>query len=207
MAAIIFDFDGTIADSFETVVQIFYELTGRREPLSADQIQRLRGTSLHQAAKELQIARWRIPFLLLKGRRRMRRVVAQLEPFAGIPELIHKLHAEGHELFIVSSNSVANIRAFLHRHNLHTYFLEMYGSVGLFNKRGALRRLLKDQNLEVVQAAYVGDEVRDVQAAQSLKLRVIAVAWGFAAGASLQAARPTALAKQPADLLRILEEV
>ncbi|MGC1176710.1 MAG: HAD hydrolase-like protein, partial [Candidatus Saccharimonadales bacterium] len=150
---------------------------------------------------------WKMPFLLMRGRRRMRQVIGQLEPFAGIPEAIRALHAEGHELFILSSNTLRNVRDFLHQHELHTYFLEIYGSVGLFGKASALRRLLREHNLERGDAIYIGDETRDVQAAQSLSLRVIAVTWGFTKPATLKALHPTALADQPSDLIRILEEL
>jgi phosphoglycolate phosphatase len=137
----------------------------------------------------------------------MSEAIQQIKPFAGIPEVIEKLHGEGHELFILSSNSVPNVRTFLHERNLHTYFLEIYGGAGLFGKSSALRRLLKEQQLEKIDAVYVGDEVRDVQAAQSIDLRVVAVSWGFARLAGLEARKPTALAKDPAELMKILEEL
>ena len=118
-----------------------------------------------------------------------------------------KLHAEGHELFIVSSNSVKNVRAFLHHHNLHTYFLEIYGGVGMFGKASALRQLLREQHLEAKEAVYIGDELRDVQAAQAIKLPVIAVTWGFARPASLNRLKPTALANSPDDIIGLVGEL
>jgi phosphoglycolate phosphatase-like HAD superfamily hydrolase len=66
---------------------------------------------------------------------------------------------------------------------------------------------LREQQLEKADAVYVGDEIRDVQAAQAVGLRVVAVSWGFARLAGLEAKRPTALAKDPADLMKILEEL
>lgn len=122
-------------------------------------------------------------------------------------EVIRKLHAEGHELFIVSSNSLHNVRHFLHKNELHTYFLEIYGGVGMFGKAPALRRLLKEQNIELADAIYIGDELRDIEAAQSINLRIIAVTWGFARHRDLENAEPSGLADTPADILRLLEEL
>jgi phosphoglycolate phosphatase len=206
MAAIIFDFDGTIADSFDFVVDFLADEAGGKT-LDKQQTQALRGRSMFAMARQLGHARWRLLRLLFRGRKRMGEAIGQIKPFAGMPEIIAKLHGEGHELFIVSSNSVPNVRAFLHEHELHTYFLEIDGGVSLFGKAPALRRVLKEQQLGKDDALYIGDETRDVQAAQSVKLRVIAVTWGFARPSNLEALRPTALAKQPADLLRILEEL
>lgn len=206
MAAIIFDFDGTIADSFEYIAGFLAAEAGL-PPLSAAQKKDLRGQSMITIGRKFGLSWWRLFRLFFKGRRRMRGVMNRVKPFDGITDVLQKLHAEGHELFIVSHNKVGNIRAFLHHHGLHTYFLEIYGGIGVFGKAPALRRLLKDQKLEKENAVYIGDELRDVQASQSIQLRVIAVTWGFARLSDLRALRPTALADEPADLIRILEEL
>jgi len=137
----------------------------------------------------------------------MGRSITHVKPFDGMPEIIRKLHAEGHELFIVTSNNLRNVHAFLHHHQLHTYFLKVYASVSLFGKAGALRRLLKEQKLPFDDALYIGDEIRDIQAAESIKLRVIAVTWGFASLSDLKSAKPVAIVSRPADLLRAIEEL
>jgi phosphoglycolate phosphatase len=205
VAAIIFDFDGTIADSFGYIIGFLSEDSG--VSLSDAQKQELRGRSMVALARHFGYHWWRMPSLFFKGRRKMAMSVNHVKPFEGITEIIEKLHVEGHELFIVSSNTVKNIHDFLHTHELHTYFLEVYGGAGLFGKAPALRKLLKEQQLDPKDAIYIGDELRDVQAAQHIDLRVIAVTWGFARPADLENLKPTALAKDPADLMRILEEL
>lgn len=206
MAAIIFDFDGTIADSFDYVAGFLAGTLGHG-PLSDKQKRDLKGLSMARMARRMGYSWWRLPLLLIKGRRRMGEVITEVQPFDGVVEVIEKLHAEGHELFIVSSNSVQNIHTFLHHHGLHTYFLEVYGGIGLFGKAPALKRLIKDQNLEASKAVYIGDEVRDVQAAQSIKMPIVAVAWGFARPDDLEDLHPLALTRKPADLLSVLEDI
>lgn len=206
MAAIIFDFDGTIANSFDYVAGFLAAEAGL-SPFTQEQKQDLRGRSMIGMARHLGYSWWRMPGLFYKGRKRMHDVIKNLEPFAGMPEVIEKLHAEGHELFLVSTNSVRNMRKFLHHHHLHTYFLEMYGGVGMFSKAPALRRLLKEQKLETQQAIYIGDELRDIEAAQSIGLRVIAVTWGFAQPSHLKAEHPNAVVESPAKLISVLEEI
>lgn len=206
MAAIIFDFDGTIVDSFDYVAEFLAAEAGTRE-LDDKRKQALRGLSMVAMARQLGHGWWKLPRLLFKGRRRMGRLINQLQPFKGMPAVIEKLSAEGHELFIVSSNSTRNVRAFLRHHRLHTYFLEIYGGIGMFSKAPTLRRLLKEHHLEAAGSVYIGDELRDVEAAQSISLPVIAVTWGFAKPADLLALRPTAAAAKPEDLVRLIGEL
>jgi phosphoglycolate phosphatase-like HAD superfamily hydrolase len=205
MAAVIFDFDGTIADSFDYVVGFLASAAG--EDLTADQRQQLRGRSMAAIGRRLGLSWVRLLRLFFKGRRDMHQAINHIEPFDDMTDTIQKLHAEGHELFVVSHNTVANIHAFLHHYDLHTYFLQIYGGVGLFGKAPVLRKVLKEQNLEKADALYVGDEIRDVQAAQSIDLRIIAVTWGFARPSDLRDLKPTAVADQPEDLIKILEEL
>lgn len=137
----------------------------------------------------------------------MHKVIKNLDTFEGMPELIGKLHNEGHELFILSTNSVRNLKRFLHHHKIHKHFLEIYGGVGPFSKAPALRQLLREQSIETSQAVYVGDELRDVESAKAIGMRAVAVTWGFASRKNLKAAKPEALADTPAQLMSILEEI
>ena len=206
MTAIIFDMDGTIADSFDYVSEFLVREAGQA-PLTADQKQALRGMSMGAMARRLGYHWWDAPYLFFKGRQRMKRTIGQIDAFAGMPEMIRKLHAEGHELFILSTNSLSNVRHFLHSHKIHQYFLDIYGGVGVFSKASALKRLLREHTLDLKYAVYVGDEQRDVEAAQSIGLRVIAVTWGFARRDDLVDLKPSGLADTPAQLTSILENL
>lgn len=206
MAAIIFDMDGTIADSFDYVSEFMAKEAGL-PPLTDEQKRQLRGMSMAGMVRVLGFPWWQGVLLFFKGRRGMHQSVRQLRAFQGMPEVIRKLHAEGHELFVLSSNSVRNIRNFLHHQKIHKYFLEIYGGAGMLGKAPALKELLKENNIELDQAVYVGDERRDVEAAKAVGVRTVAVTWGFAHRDNLIALEPMAVADTPAQLMQILEEV
>lgn len=206
MAAVIFDFDGTIANSFDFITD-FLVAEAKLETISPEQRAGLKHMSMLAMARTLGHSYWKLPGLFYRGRRTMAVSINHVEPFTGMPEVIRKLKAEGHELFIVSSNTVRNVHDFLHKHDLHTNFLEIYGGVGLFGKAPALRRLLREQNFEAKDCFYIGDELRDVEAAKSVKIRSLAVTWGFARIKDLQALKPTRLVDEPAHIISALEEL
>ena len=203
--SIIFDFDGTIADSFDTTVRVFYKLTGHGQRLSDKELARLRGLTMLQAVEELRIHPLKIPFLMMRGRLQMARRIKHIAVQPGVASVIRQLRADGHQLFIVSSNSQRNIQTFLRQHHLASDFGAVYGGVGLFNKAKALQKVLRHNQLAPDDAYYVSDEVRDVTAAQSVGIPVIAVTWGYNNAEILRQHQPTHLVEKPEQLLRLLQ--
>jgi phosphoglycolate phosphatase len=207
MAVIIFDFDGTIADSFDYVASFLELHVRRKHALTEEEKETLRGMTMQQMAMYLGSPRWYLPVLFIIGRRAMGQAMYNVPLFEGMGAVIDKLHAEGHELMIVSSNNSRNIRKFLKQHHLYKFFTDIYGDAGFFGKKRAIRRVLGRNHMEPEQAWYIGDEARDVVAAKAAGVRVIAATWGFDHAHILAEHEPAALAGHPADIIRILEEM
>jgi phosphoglycolate phosphatase len=207
MAAIIFDFDGTIADSFEYVAAFLERHVRRGRVLTGQEKQALRGMTMPQMAIHLGTPKWRLPILFIIGRYAMGRAIYDVPMFPGMGKVIEQLHAEGHVLMIVSSNNTRNIRKFLKQHHLYMYFTDLYGGAGFFGKRRAIHKILRRNNLERQDSLYIGDESRDVQASKDAGIRCIAASWGFDQADILASHDPTAVAGSPQDIVRILEEI
>jgi len=88
---IVFDFDGTIADSFEVFLEVLATIVKHSRPLTAKQIADLRKAPLKDIIKELGIRPWQIPFLLMRGRREISARMEQIPAFNGIPEALTQL--------------------------------------------------------------------------------------------------------------------
>lgn len=205
MGNIIFDFDGTIADSFALAVHIYEQLLRGGEPMPPEEIERLRSMSMLHVALELKIAPWRVPWLLARGRTLMRRRINTVEAFEGMPELIRQLNQDGHKLFITSSNSVQNIKPLLKRYDLRKEFIKLYGSAGLFGKANLLKRLIGRQKLDPNETFYIGDEVRDIEASKRAGIKVVAVTWGYNSEVILREHHPDFVAKTPADIRKLVQ--
>jgi len=201
---LIFDFDGTIADSFESLLSVFENITARPQKLTAKEIKELRGSSLRQIIKFLKIKRWQIPSLMLKAKRQIAVKIIDIKTFEGMPRVLKELHENGYKMFILSTNSSENITKFLKVNHLDAYFYEIYGDIGLRSKSTALKKILKKESLNVSECFYIGDEVRDVEAAKKIGMKSIAVGWGFNYPAALKQAKPDHLSTKPKDLLKYL---
>jgi phosphoglycolate phosphatase len=206
MSAIVFDFDGTIVDSRKYFIEFISKEAGR-SPLTQVEEESLYGLPLAAVAKALGMSWWRLPRLYFKGRKRMDAVIRDLEPFEDMPKTIKKLHAEGHELFIISSNSIKNIRVFLKKHKLREHFVEIYGGVEVFGKASMFHRLLREHGFKPNELISVGDEIRDIEAAQSVKVKTVAVTWGFARAEDLKKLGPDAMANTPEEIIMAIAEL
>lgn len=198
--AIAFDFDGTIADSFELFVEAFRKVAPVKEPESID-IEKLRGMSVKEVIKILGVKKWQIPKLVVDGRKEMANGVADLEVFPGIHDVLKQLKKSGDQMFILSSNSPENIRKCLEKNGLADYFEDIIGDIGLTAKKKAIKTLAKMVDQELI---YVGDEVRDVEAARKAGVKCIAVSWGFNTREALEKSGPEKIISEPKQLIEKL---
>jgi phosphoglycolate phosphatase len=202
--ALIFDFDGTIADSFETLLAIFEEVTKRPEKLTASELKELRGQSLKEIIRYLKIRRWQIPRLILKAKKMVAVKIVDIKTFPGMPETLRQLNKDGRKMYVMSTNSSVNINKFLKKNKLDECFTKVYGDIGLRSKSSALKKVIKKEKLKADDCTYIGDEVRDIEAAKKAGVTSVAVAWGFNYPEALESAKPDAIAKTPKDLIDIL---
>jgi len=204
--AVIFDFDGTIADSFVYVLNFLKAEAGNMQTYSIAEQKTLRQMSMKRLALHIGVPVWRLPLVYFKGRRVMRAHMEHVQPFAGMPQVIAELHAAGYQLFIASANSGKNIRHLLKGQGLDHYFKAIRGGSGYTGKASFIRQMLIRYRLSKDLTWYVGDETSDVVAASAAGVRCLAVTWGFADPKSLKEMEPEGLASKPADIVRIVDD-
>lgn len=204
---LIFDFDGTLADSLPLLIALFYEITKSEQQFSAAEIERLRNMPAQRVIKELGVPLYRVPRLLIHGRNQLTKHIDDLAAIDGIVPVVKKLHKKGFKLYIVSSNSTHNIQLFLDRYGIGAYFEHIYGGVGIFGKASALKSVMKREKLDRGSCVYIGDETRDIEAARKAGVAAISVSWGFNGKQILQEYQPDALVDLPGDLLKATEAV
>lgn len=200
--AIIFDFDGTIADSLPAIIDVFEELTGRVGQYDEGHIAKYRHLSLLELTSELQVPKWKIPMLLVKGRSMLQKHLTDITPHPGIHAVLATLQARDVRMYILSSNSTQNVNDYLKHHDLAKYFNEVYGGASLLGKAPRLNKLIETERIDKANSWYVGDETRDVIAAHAVGLHMASVTWGYNSREALEIKQPDFLADTPEALLK-----
>ncbi|MDJ0615184.1 MAG: HAD-IA family hydrolase [Calothrix sp. MO_192.B10] len=204
---IIFDFDGTIADTLDALVSIANHLADDfgYAPIAAEELAYLRNLSSRQIIKYSGVSLLKIPFLIKKVQSELKGKIQDLKPIAGIKESLVSLKDEEHRLGIITSNSSDNVMDFLRHNNLETLFDFIYSGVTIFGKTTIINNALKQNKLSPQQVIYVGDEIRDIEASKKANIKVIAVAWGFNSQEVLAKQNPDFLIHQPQELLQVVK--
>lgn len=201
---ILFDFDGTLVDSLDAAFTAFRQVGPEFgcAPLSRERMERLRGMHALEVVHALGVPMYRLPHLATRMRRAMRADLMETVPIEGIGEVLETLLQRGHRLGILSSNARASVHEYVRRHRLPGLD-RVVGGTGLFGKAGALRRQARIRGIDPGRLVYVGDELRDLDAAREARVRFAAVAWGYTPLERLAAAGPDFQCRDPRDLLSI----
>ena len=201
---IIFDFDGTIADSFAAVWKISNNLAAEfGYPVTqANDITQLKNLSSKEIIKQSKLSPLKIPFLVRRLRKELSREIPYLRTFPGMEPVLRSLKQRGDRLGIVTSNSRENVAAFLTAQNLLDVFDFVESGLALFGKDKVIQRVVKRQRLNLADLIYVGDETRDIEAARKIGIPILSVTWGFNSSQALAAENPDFLIHHPEELLQ-----
>ena len=204
--ALIFDFDGTIADTLGESRRIFNEIApdyGIRQ-VEEHEIAVLRHLSLKQILSELKIPKRRVPSIIARGTGMMRANIDQLQLIDGMKDALTELRNHTDSFGILTSNTTANVDVFLRNHGIRDLFEFVSSTSKLTGKARHLRAIRKTFSLPNTEMLYIGDELRDVKAAQKAKIPHAAVSWGFNSRESLEKANPTYLIDHPEEFMRVV---
>ncbi len=204
---LIFDFDGTLADTLEETRRIYNHLAtgyGLRE-VSAAELPGLRHFSLLELLDHLDIPKRRVPSLLSRGTALMRGNIARLSLIPGIGDILPTLRDLSKSFGILTSNATANVELFLDAHEIRDHFNFISSTSKLTGKAKHLRAIQKTFSLRPGEMLYIGDEIRDIKAAKKAGIPVAGVTWGFNSPEALTRAEPDHLVHAPHELLALVE--
>ena len=201
---VLFDFDGTLADSMMATVRIFQDIGPGLGLKPFDDLNAARNMPTRKVLKAVGATFWKMPKIIRAFQAAAALHAPHLKLHPGVADALTDLHACGTRLGILSSNKEANIRKCLAANGVEQLFAFVVGHPQLFGKARAIRRIRRRERIEKADMVYVGDESRDLDAAKKAGVSVAAVAWGFHAPELLAGMNPTFLLQHPGELLTLV---
>jgi phosphoglycolate phosphatase len=191
---VIFDFDGTLADSAEWTLGILNQVAERYgfRQVSEAETAMLRGWDNRAVIRYLGVPAWKLPLIANHMRKLAARDAGQIRLFPGVDALLARLSGAGVRLAIVSSNAEENVRRILGPAN--SALIAHYAcGASIFGKAAKFRQVLRASGIARSRTLCIGDEARDIEAAVAERLACGAVTWGYATPELLRAQEPTLL--------------
>jgi len=177
---LIFDFDGTLANSFPWVLEILDELAEKFKaiPLDHSKLDEIKNYPPRKILKMHNVPVWKLPAILKFTRARMKSQGDGILRFEGVDHLLQALKERDIQLALVTTNTCETVRKVL-GDELYNLFQLFEDKVSIFGKPAALKRIIRKSGLERSEMLAIGDEIRDIEAAQKVSIPFGAVSWGF----------------------------
>lgn len=208
--SILFDLDGTLTDSGEGIFNcaaLALRHFGLEVPRDGS-LRRFIGPPLRDTFPKFGVPEDRVEEAVSVFRSRYL-TVGKFEntPYPGILELLDKLSADGHRLYVATSKPESTAKEILNKFELAPYFAEICGAdmEGKRDTKDAVIAELLTHLPETERKIMVGDTVYDIEGALAHGIPTVAVTWGYGDPAAFTRAIGTA--RDPEQLYEILMEL
>ena len=205
---IIFDFDGTIADSMEAVRQIYNRIAVEKgfKLITEKNMEILRDKNPREILKALGLSIFQVARFGPRVRNELRNQVKDLKIFPGVKGLVLKIKDLDYRLGIITSNSEENVREFLKRNNIDIFDF-IYAGNSIFGKTKTLKLLMKQQTVTPQQLIFIADEVRDIESARKAGVKIVCISWGYNTPLAFEHNHPDALVNNTNELFEAIKTI
>ena len=145
---IVFDFDGTLADTFDLIKTI---ATNEYSEYDVD-LELFKNEGAKGMLKKLDIPRWKLPGMILNVTTKLRNS-KDIKLFPSIVDLLHTLKKD-YKIGILSSNSKEIINKTLREYDIENLFEFVYSDSSLFGKHIVLKRMCSKYSIDPVSVIY-----------------------------------------------------
>lgn len=206
---IIFDFDGTIANSIELALNTYNRIAPeyKCKPIHEEFRHLLSSKKPQKYFKEYGITTFKLFLLVIRIRKELSKHISDIKPVNNIITSLHELKNAGFKLGILTSNSSKNVHKFLEYNNLSGVFDFVHSASNLFGKDKVFKRLIKRKDISIKNTIYIGDETRDIEASKKAGLPIIGVSWGLTERKILETLQPNQIADDPKELMVCVQNI
>lgn len=204
---LIFDFDGTLVNSKDVIIQIYNEIAQENnyKKISSSDVSNLSRISIAERCKLLSVPTYKIPLLFVEAMKRYKDHIININISEELLDVLIALKEE-FNLSIISSNSESTIGDIL-KNNKIDIFNSIHSSKNLFGKHFAINAYIRKFKLSKDNVIYIGDELRDIVSCKKCGVRVIAVTWGYDSADLLKSYAPDYLVNTPMEIAEIVKNI
>lgn len=204
---VFFDFDGTLADTEEVNFVIYQKLAEKYNlrNITIDELGHIKKMSAKELMAYVELKKRYLPFMLKRGKNLLKQDMKNIKPCKpDILSTVAELKKMGIKTAIITTNSKANVEMFLEKNN--AFIFDFIASTSMFGKETKMRRIMKKEKLRNEEVLYVGDEIRDINAAKNAGIDIASVGWGYNTVESLKKNNPEYLVMEPSELIEICSQ-
>ena len=208
---ILFDLDGTLTDSGEGIINcVIYALEKFGLPIPPrENLRYFVGPPLHESFVKQGVPAEQAEEAVAAYRERyVPTGMFENTPYPGVRELLEKLKAEGHTLYVASSKPEWMCVDILKHFDLANYFAQICGATmdtSRTNKEAVIEYLIQE-NGRADNMIMVGDTKFDVLGAKAHGIPCIGVSWGYGSVAEMHEAGAVSVADTMEQLLKLLTD-
>ncbi len=194
--AVILDFDGVVADTFEFCYMIRKKFDNT---LTIEDYRKMFEGNINDkigtGATDEERKKMNDQFFVLYEPELMK---ISINP--GVTEVVKSL-SEEFLLFIVSSTNSDIIEKFLDKYDLAHYFTEILGNDVDYSKIKKIQNIQQKYAIKAKNCVFITDTLGDIREAQKCDVKSIAVTWGYHPKETLIKGSPDQIVVQPQELI------
>jgi len=205
MKIAIIDFDGVIADSLDMQITVVNKFSEEFGYLKIKSKKEYRQYSMQEVIEHIRIPKERLDEAVKKIKKEASKKYNTVPLFKGVQEVLSRM-GEEYKLIIVSSNEEKTIKDYLTKNKIRKLFHDkIYTSSGLFNKYQIIDRIIKKFKVSPEDVLFIGDEQRDIETGKRLKIKTVAITWGYDSRNRLLKEKPDLIVNKPEELLALVD--
>lgn len=197
MVAILFDFDGVLADTLEVNLEVCRLF---KPDLTVEEFMQKHKDN-GEDVLDIDLSEEVMERFIEEQKKRLGG-----EHLLPVDDVLRELEME-HDLFIVSNSSEGNIRKVLSHRNLSPLFKDIFGMKTSLSKKDKIQSLLDDYGLEPNDCVLITDTVGDIKEGREVGVKTAGVAWGFHDKETLKEEDPEIIFEEPEDIHRSIGEL
>lgn len=200
----IFDFDGTLADSFPFFSSTINTLAEQYHfnKIRDEEEQSLRHLNAREIIKHVGLPQWKLPMVAASFVAKMGENVDKIQLFPQVADTLAYLDHAGMFISIITSNTRDNVTRILGQQVMKS-IKHLDCGMSMFGKKSRINKLLKKTGITAASAIYIGDQLTDMEAARKSGVAFGAVQWGYSAIEALRIYTPEEEFASVADIKRI----